>query len=63
MVSILLLGGVWISVLVWPAQLEQSCYQQAFQEPYNGNCQQLDFIPHYIQKFELNVLHNGHRLF
>jgi len=62
MVTILLQGGVSISALVRQAQLEQSCYQQAFQEPYDGNRHQLHFIPHIIQKFERDVQRNGHRL-
>ena len=52
MVTIFLRGGVLISVLVRHAQLVQSCYQQAFQEPYDGNRQQLHYIPHFIQKVE-----------
>jgi len=56
-------GGVSISALVRQAQLEQSCYQRAFQEHYDGNHQRLHFVPHSIQKVEWNVLPNGHRLF
>jgi len=52
MVTVFLRGGVSISALVRQAQLEQSCYQRAFQEPYDGNRQQLHFIPHFIQKVE-----------
>jgi len=62
MVTVLLRGGVSISTLVCQAQLGQSCYQRAFQEPYDGNRQQLHFVPHFIQKVERNVLRNGHRL-
>ena len=61
-VTVSMRGGVSISAPVRQAQLEQSCNQQAFQEPYNGNRQQLHFIPHMIQKFERNVLRDGHRL-
>jgi len=62
MVTIILLGGVSISALARQAQLEQSCYHRAFLEPYDGNCQQLHFVPHIIQEIEQNVLHNRHRL-
>jgi hypothetical protein len=62
MVTVFLQGGVSISALVRQAQLEQSCYQWAFQEPHNSNRQQLHFIPHFIQKVEPNDLRNGHRL-
>jgi len=62
MVTIFLPGGVSISALLRPAQLEQSCYQRAFQQPYNVNHQQLNFVPRFIQKVEWNVLCNGHRL-
>jgi len=62
MVTVFLRGGLSISALVHQAQFEQSCYQQAFQEPYDGNRQQLYFVPHLIQKVEWNVLHDGHRL-
>jgi len=55
-------GGVTISALVCQAQLEQSCYERAFQEPYNGSHQQLFFIPHCIQKVQRNVLRDGHQL-
>jgi len=51
-----------LTALVRQAQLAQSCYQRAFQEPYDGNRQQLDFVPHFIQTVERNVLRNGHRL-
>jgi hypothetical protein len=61
MVTVFLRGGVLISVLVLLAQHEQSCYQQAFQEPYNGRRQQLHFVPHFFQKAERNVLRNEHR--
>jgi len=62
MVIVFLRGGVLISALVRQAQLEQSCFQRAFQEPYDGKSQQLHFVPHLIQKVERNVLRNGHRL-
>jgi len=62
MVTVFSRGGVSISALVRQAQLEQSCYQRTFQEPYDGNRQQLHFVPHFIQKVERNVLRNGHRL-
>jgi len=62
MVTVFLRGGVSISALVRHAQLAQSCYQQAFQEPYDGNCQQLHFVLHCIQMVERNVLCNAHRL-
>jgi len=62
MVTVFLRGGVSISALVRQAQLEQSCYQRAFQEPYDGNRQQLHFLPHFIRKVERNVLRNRHRL-
>jgi hypothetical protein len=55
-------GGVSISARVHQQQLEQICYQRAFHEPYDGNHQQLHFIPHCIQKVEQNVLSNGHQL-
>ena len=41
------------------AQLESSSYPWAFQEPYDGNRQQLHFVPHFVQKFERNVLAMG----
>jgi len=62
MVTVFLWGGVSISPLVRQAQLEQSCNQRTFQEPYDGNRQQLRFVQHVIQKVERNVLRNGHRL-
>jgi len=62
MVTVFLRGGVSLSILVGQAQLDHSCCQRAFKEPYNGNHQHLHFIPHYIQNVECNVLHNGHRL-
>jgi len=62
MVTVFLRGGVLISTLVRQAQLQQSYYQRAFQEPYDGNHQQLHFVPHFIQKVEPNVLRNGHQL-
>ena len=52
MVIIFLREGVLISALVHQAQLEQSCYQSAFQEPYDVNCQQLHFVPLFIQTVE-----------
>jgi len=52
MITIFLRGGVLISALVRQAQFEQSCYQRAFQEPYDGNRQQLHFVTHVIQKVE-----------
>jgi len=55
-------GGVSISALVRQAQLEQSCYQPDFQEPYDGNRQQLYFVPHCVQKVERNGLRDGHWL-
>jgi len=63
MVTVFLWGGVSISALVHQAQLEQSCYQRAFQEPYDGNRQRLHCVPHYIQNLQRNVVRNGHRLF
>jgi hypothetical protein len=48
MVTVFLRGGVSSSALVRQAQLEQSCYQWAFQAPYNGNRQQLHFVQHFI---------------
>jgi len=62
MVTVFLRGGLSISPLVRQAQLEQSCYQRTFQEPCDGNHQQLHFVPHLIQQVERNVLCNGHRL-
>ena len=62
MVTVCLRGGVSISALVRQVQLEQSCCQRTFQEPYEGNCQQLYFVSHCIQKVEWNVVHNEHRL-
>jgi hypothetical protein len=61
MVTVFLRGGVFISGLVRLAQLEQSCYQQAFQEPYDGNRLQLHLVLYFIQKVVQNVLSNGHR--
>ena len=52
MVMVIVRAGVSITALVRQAQLEQSCYQRAFQEPYDGNQQQLLFVPHFIQKVE-----------
>jgi hypothetical protein len=62
MFAVLLRGGVLISVLVCQVQHEQSCDQRDFQEPYDGNRQQLHLVPHCIQNVERNVLYNGHRL-
>ena len=62
MVTVNLRGGVSISAVVGHAQPEWSCYQRAFQEPYDGNWQQLHFVPHFIQKVVQNVLRDGHRL-
>jgi len=62
MVTVFLQGGVSISTLVRQTQLEPSCYQRAFQEPYDGKRQQLHFVPHFIHKVEQNVLRNGHWL-
>jgi len=62
MVNIFLRGEVSISALMCKAQLEQSCYQRAFWEPYDGNCQQLHLVPHFIQQVERNLLRNGHWL-
>jgi hypothetical protein len=62
MVTIFLREGVSICALVHQAQLQQSCYQRAFQEPYDGSHQQLLFIPHFIQKVPQNVLRNEHQL-
>jgi hypothetical protein len=62
MVTVFLQGGVSIGALVRQAQHEQSCDPQAFQKPYDGNRQQLHFVPHCIQKVEQNVLRNGHQL-
>jgi len=55
-------AGVLISALVRQAQLEQSCYQRASHEPYDGNRQQLHFVPDFIQRVEQNVLCDGHQL-
>jgi len=60
MVTISLRGAESISVLVSQAQLEQSCHQQAFREPYDGNRQQHHFVPRFIQKVERNVISDGH---
>ena len=60
MVTIFLLGGVSIGALVHYAQLEKRWYHRAFQEPYDGNRQQLRFVPHCIHKVACNVLHDGH---
>ena len=60
MVTDFVRGGVMISALVCQAHIERSCYQRAFQEPYDGNRQQLQFVPHFIQKVERNVQRNGH---
>jgi len=62
MVTVSSRAGVSPSATVHQAQLEHSCNQRAFQEPYDGNLQQLRFLPHFIQEVERNVLHNGHRL-
>jgi len=50
MVTVFLQVGVSIRSLVHQAQLDRSCYQRAFQEPYDGNHQQLHFVPHFIEK-------------
>jgi len=55
-------GGGLISTQVHQGKLEQSCYWRAFQEPYDGKRQQLDFVPRWIQKVEWNVLRDGHQL-
>jgi len=60
MVNNFLQGGLLISALVQQVQLNHSCDQQAFQELYDGNHQQLDFIPHFIQKVECDVQCDGH---
>jgi len=39
-----------------------TCFQRPFQEPYNGNRQQLHFVPHFIQKVEWDVPCDGHQL-
>jgi len=62
MVTEFLRWEIFISTLVCQAQLKQSCYQRAFQEPYNGNCQQLHLVPYFIQKVTWNVRHDWHRL-
>ena len=62
MVTVSFQVGVSISALVCQALFERSYYQWACQEPYNGNHQQLHFIPHIIQKVAQNVLHIGHQL-
>jgi len=62
MVTIFLRGRGLISALVREAQLEQSRDQCAFGEPYNGNCQELGFIPHFSEKFERNVPCDGYWL-
>jgi len=62
MLTVFLRGGVSISTLVRQTQLEQSCYKWACQEPYDGNRQQLHFVPRFIQQVERNVLCDGHRL-
>jgi len=62
MVTVLLLAGVSISAQLRQVQHKQCCYQRAFPEPYDGNRQQIHFVPHFIQKVERNVLCDGHRL-
>jgi len=62
MVTVFSRGGVSISTLVHQARHTQSSYQRAVPEPYDGNRQQLHFLPHFIHKVEWNVLCNGHRL-
>jgi len=62
MVIVSLQRGVSISAQVHQVQREQSCYQRAFQEPYDGNCQQLHFVPSCIQMIEESVLRDGYRL-
>ena len=52
MVTVVLRAGVSISTLVRQGQLEQSCYQRAFQEPYDGNGHQHHFVPHIIKMVE-----------
>jgi hypothetical protein len=52
MVTVFLHAAVSICVLGYEAQLEQTYCEQAFQEPYNGYCQQLHFVPHFAQKVE-----------
>jgi hypothetical protein len=63
MVTVFVQRGVLFRALMHQAQLEQSCFQRAIQEPYNGNHQQPHFIPHFIQKGERRLLYDGHRLF
>ena len=54
--------GVSICALVGPTQVEQSCYERAFQELYDGNHQQLHFVLQFIEKVQQNVLCDEHRL-
>jgi len=63
MVSTFSQGGVSISGLAQQAQLLQSDYQWAVREPYDANCQQLHFVPHFIQTLEWNILRDGHWIF
>jgi len=60
MVTVFLWVGVPINALLHQVQPQHSSYQQAFQEPYDGNHYQLLFVPHHIQKIIQNVLRDGH---
>jgi len=61
-ITIFLPRAASISPLARQAQIEQYCYQRAFQEPYDGNHQRLQLVPHFIQVVERNVLPDGHWL-
>ena len=52
MVHVFWQGGVLICALVHQAQLEQCCFQQAFQEPYDRNHHQLHIVSHFMQKVD-----------
>jgi hypothetical protein len=62
MVPVFLLGGVSINAVVRQAQLEHSCYERAIKEPYDGNRQELHFVPHFMQQVERHVRHNRRQL-
>jgi len=62
MVTISLWWSVSIGALVREAYLEQSCYQRAHHEPYDGNHQQSQSIPPFIGKVKQNVLCDWHWL-
>lgn len=49
MVTAFLQGAMVICALVLLEQLLQTCNRQAILEPYNGDSQQLHFVPHLLK--------------